>query len=158
MRCLRSVGTHTVESPGVEYVLEFDEKNSQVKFIPDQPYQVSDPVSVDLAPPDCSHVDAHHMDGKDFTKDVFLEPGLWCISGDVTINAGDTVEGDDVTLYFLDGKVTINGGALVQLSAPYQPGGDVSPALSTILFYVPEKEGKKGEADGEVLKINGNCE
>jgi hypothetical protein len=150
--CLRSVGTHTVESSGVEYVGEYDNKNSQVKIIPD-PYQVSTPVSVDVAAPNCSDPAAHQMNGKDFKGDVSLEPGLYCISGDVTINAGDTVKGDDVTLYFMDGKLTINGGATVQLSAPYAPGVNVSPALSNILFYFPGTNG-----DGENVKINGNSD
>jgi hypothetical protein len=156
--CLRSVGTHTVESSGVEYVGEYDNKNSQVKIIPD-PYQVSTPVSVDVAAPNCSDPAAHNVDGKSFFKgDVNLEPGLYCISGDVTINAGDNVKGDDVTLYFIDGKLTINGKSSVQLSAPYAPGVDVSPALSNILFYVPAQVDKKGNVSGKDVKITGNSD
>ena len=155
--CLRSVGTHTVESLGVEYVGEYDESNTKVKIIPD-PYQVSDPVSVDVVAPNCDDPAAHQMDGKDFKGDVNLESGLYCISGDVTINAKDSLKGDDATLYIMDGKLTINGGATVQLSAPYAPGVDVSPALSNILFYVPATEGKKGEVEGAVVKINGGAD
>lgn len=155
--CLRSVGTHLVEAAAVEYVGEYDNKNSQVKIIPD-PQQVNTPVSVDVSAPNCDDPAAHYMDGKDFSGDVYLEPGLYCISGDVTMNAGDVVKGDDVTLYFIDGKVTINGGATVQLSAPYSPGVDFSPALSNILFYVPARQDKKGEADGQVVKITGNSD
>lgn len=150
--CLRSVGTHMVESAGVEYVGEYDESNTQVKIIPD-PYQVSEPVSVDVAAPNCKDPAAHQMNGKNFKGDVFLEPGLYCIKGDVTINAGDTVKGDDVTLYFTNGKLTINGGATVQLSAPYAPGVDVSPALSNILFYVPGSNG-----NGKAVTINGTSD
>ena len=150
--CLRSVGTHDVLAAGVEYVGEYDNKNSKVKIIPD-PYQVSTPVSVDVAAPNCSDPAAHQMDGKDFKGDVSLNPGLYCISGDVTINAGDHVKGDDVTLYFLDGKLTINGGSTVQLSAPYAPGVNVSPALSNILFYVPGAEG-----EGKPVTINGTSD
>jgi len=155
--CLRSVGTHDVLAAGVEYVGEYVEANDQVKIIPD-PYKVSTPVSVNVAAPNCNDPAAHKMAGKDFTGNVTLEPGLYCITGDVTINAGDVVKGDDVTLYFIDGKLTINGGAMVQLSAPYAPGVNVSPALSNILFYVPEKLNKKGEADGQVVKINGGSD
>jgi hypothetical protein len=156
--CLRSVGTHTVESSGVEYVGEYDNKNSKVKIIPD-PYQVADKVSVDVAAPNCADPAAHNVDGKNFFNgDVSLEPGLYCISGDVTINAHDILKGDDVTLYFIDGKLTINGGSTVQLSAPYAPGVDVSPALSNILFYVPAEVDKKGNMSGEVVKINGNSD
>lgn len=155
--CLRSVGTHTVEAAGVEYVGQYDNKNSKVKIIPD-PYQVSTPVSVDVAAPNCSDPAAKQMNGKDFKGNVNLDPGLYCITGDVTINAGDVVTGHDVTLYIMDGKLTINGGATVQLSAPYAPGVNVSPALSNILFYVPSTVDKKGNVSGQPVKINGNAD
>ncbi|PKN92373.1 MAG: hypothetical protein CVU44_14640 [Chloroflexi bacterium HGW-Chloroflexi-6] len=148
--CLRSVGTHLVEAAAVEYVKEYDNKNSKVKIVPD-PYQVNTPVTVDVAAPNCSDPAAKQMDGKDFKGEVNLDPGLYCITGDVTMNAGDVVTGDDVTLYFLDGKVTINGGATVNLSAPSRD--DASPALKNILFYVPGAAGK-----GQAVKINGNSD
>ncbi len=148
--CLRSVGTHLVEAAAVEYVKEYDNKNSQVKIVPD-PYQVNTPVSVDVTAPNCSDPAAHQMNGKDFKGEVNLEPGLYCIAGNVTMNAEDVVKGDDVTLYFMDGKVTINGGATVQLSAP--SGKDVSPALTNILFYVPGAAGT-----GQPVTINGNSD
>ena len=153
--CLRSVGTHLVEAAAVEYVKQYDNKNSKVKIVPD-PKQVNTPVTVDVAAPNCSDPAAHQMNGKDFKGEVNLEPGLYCIKGDVTMNAGDVVKGADVTLYFMDGKVTINGGATVQLSAP--SGKDVSPALKNILFYVPSKVDNKGNVSGAAVTINGNSD
>jgi hypothetical protein len=148
--CLRSVGTHLVEAAAVEYVKQYDNKNSKVKIVP-EPYQVNTPVTVDVAAPNCSDPAAKQMNGKDFKGNINLEPGLYCITGDVTINAGDVVTGDDVTLYFLNGKVTINGGATVNLSAPSHD--NASPALKNILFYVPGAAGK-----GQTVKINGNSD
>lgn len=152
--CLRSVGTHLVEAAAVEYVKQYDNKNSQVKIIPD-PKQVNTPVTVNVAAPNCQDPKAHQMNGKAFTGNVNLEPGLYCITGDVTINAGDVVKGEDVTLYFVDGKLTINGGSTVQLSAPAKAA---LPALKNILFYVPARQNKKGEADGQIVKINGGAD
>ncbi len=148
--CLRSVGTHLVEAAAVEYVKQYDNKNSKVKIVP-EPYQVNTPVTVNVAAPNCSDPAAKQMNGKDFKGNVNLTPGLYCITGDVTMNAGDVVTGDDVTLYFLNGKVTINGGATVKLSAPSRD--DASPALKNILFYVPGASGK-----GQPVKINGNSD
>ena len=147
--CLRSVGTHTVESAGVEWV---GDSFGNLNLIKPYPVQVSDPVSVDVAPPNCSDPAAHHMNGKDFKKDVTLEPGLWCISGDVTINAKDSLQGEGVTLYLINGKLRISGKALVQLSAPAN-SVDPSPALPNILFYVPGSEG-----NGQAVQINGTSE
>ena len=98
------------------------------------------------AEPNCSDPAAIQWDGKDFKGAILLEPGLHCISGDVTINSQDVLVGDGVTLFFRDGKVTINGGATVQLTAP---GEGVTPALPGILFYVPE-------TNTNPVKINGN--
>jgi hypothetical protein len=55
----------------------------------------------------------------DFKGDVTLQPGVYVIKGDLTINSTATVRGNGVTLYF-DGTGTtkFNGGATIQLSAP----------------------------------------
>lgn len=148
--CLRSVGTHTVESAGVEWV---GNSFGNLNLINPYPVQVSDPISVDVAPPDCNDPAAHHMSGKDFKKNVTLEPGLWCIKGDVSINAKDSLKGEGVTLYLIDGKLRISGKALVQLSAPDENSVDPSPALPNILFYVPGSEG-----NGQPVQINGTSE
>ncbi len=78
-------------------------------------------------------------------------PGLYCISGDVMVNAHDTLFGSGVTLYFIDGGLHINGNALVNLTAPF--GADVFPALPGVLIYVPGANG-----DGQPVQINGNSD
>jgi len=79
---------------------------------------------------------------------MVLAPGLYCVSGDANINNNDTVIGNGVTLYFIDGKFTINGGATVQLSAPSE---GATPALPGVLIYQPQ-------SNANDLKINGNSD
>ncbi|KAF0108805.1 MAG: hypothetical protein FD146_691 [Anaerolineaceae bacterium] len=63
--------------------------------------------------------------------DVTLQPGTYCISGNATINANDVVTGVGVLLYFIDGRLHINGGAELNLSA--QTTGD----YAGLLIYLP---------------------
>jgi hypothetical protein len=63
--------------------------------------------------------------------DVTLEPGTYCISGDVKINAGDIINGMGVLLYLVDGGMHINGGAQMNLSS--QTTGD----YAGLLLYLP---------------------
>jgi hypothetical protein len=134
--CVRAVGTTSVEvTAPVEYVVEQFGDMSLINMGVQQVPQPLPESAWRIAPPNCSDPLAVQMDGKDFTGDMYLAPGLYCISGDVTVNSNDKLIGNGVTLYFTDGKLTINGGATVQLTAP--PQGD-APALPGVLFYVPD--------------------
>ena len=79
-----------------------------------------------------------------------LSPGLYCISGNVRVNnAGDSFYGDGVTLYFLDGSLTINGGT-VQISAPSRVP-DPDPAIAGMLIlFAP--------GNSNDIKLNGNSD
>ncbi|MBN2387693.1 MAG: hypothetical protein JXB85_11800 [Anaerolineales bacterium] len=77
--------------------------------------------------------------------DVTLEPGVYCISGSVVINAHDSLVGTDVVLYFIDGAPHINGGANLQLDAP--DSGD----YAGLLIYLPL------DNDSEII-MNGNAD
>ncbi len=132
--CLRSVGTHSVLGV-VDYA---GENFGDMTLINPAPTKVENQLSESawqIEAPNCSDPAAIQMDGKDFKGDLLLQPGLYCINGDATINASDHIAGDGVTLYFTDGKFTINGGATVNLSAPQ--GGSISPALPGVLVYLP---------------------
>lgn len=62
---------------------------------------------------------------------VFLQPGSYCISGDLVLNASNTLEGQDVTLFFMDGGLHINGSGNFLLDAP-----DSGP-YAGLLIYLP---------------------
>ncbi len=150
--CLRSVGTTDVYSTApIDYVGElagnstdFDNLHGGIQKI-DSPL----PESAWSQPePNCSDPAAIQMDGKDFKGEMFLGEGLYCISGDVTINANDTLMAEGATVYMQDGKFTINGGATVQWSAP---GADASPAVPSVFLYVPQ-------SNPSPVKINGNSD
>ena len=147
--CLRGDGVPVVNSGGVDYI-QPQTKGNFTNFNP-QPTNVTTPLVPVIAPPDCSNPAAHQMDGKDFKGNITLESGLWCITGDVSINAQDTVIGQNVTLVFLDGRLKINGGATVQLSAPnpiFNPAEDNRPAMSGVVIYVPEENASGIEIAG----------
>ena len=74
----------------------------------------------------CDDGRAHNVNANAIDGD--LDPGLYCISGDVRINGNDVLTGTGVTLYLLNGGLTINGNATVQLTAPV-PDPDPTPAL-----------------------------
>jgi len=48
---------------------------------------------------------------------LFMQPGLYCVSGDITMNGGALI-GHGVTIYLTGGGFTTNGGITVKLSAP----------------------------------------
>ena len=141
--CLRSVGTHSVKGL-VEYI---GDDFGDLGLIEPDPTKVTTTPEWQIAAPKCSDPAAIQMDGKDFKGDILLEGGLYCISGDETINANDILQGSEVTLYFIDGKLTINGGSTVNLSAP--TGENVSPALLSVPIYY-------AQGNSNVLEINGN--
>jgi hypothetical protein len=87
----------------------------------------------------------------DFKDPVHLNPGLYCVSGTVSMNAGGEIDGTGITIYYTGTDLTINGHANSELSAPNLNG--VEPdnfAIEDVLLYVP----KDIHAD---IKINGNA-
>jgi hypothetical protein len=62
-----------------------------------------------------------------------LDPGLWCVKGNWNIN--QDFSGDNVTIYMLDGDITYNGNATVNLTAPTNP--HASPEIPGIWLYSP---------------------
>jgi Flp pilus assembly protein TadG len=95
----------------------------------------------DIPAPDCGDPHAHNITATDLEKDlkkgpVTLDPGLWCITGDLTINSKDTLKGTGVTIYKPNGKFDVNGAADIELSAP-PSDPDPSPAIGGVLLYLP---------------------
>ena len=96
------------------------------------------PSDYEIDQPSCSTAPAgHNIQGKDFPN--ILDEGLWCVTGDVTINQNDSVKSSGgVTIVMLTGKFTINGPADVNLTAPDSSHADsTGTALYGILLYVP---------------------
>ena len=84
-----------------------------------------------------------NISGNWFTGNINLDPGLYCISGDVTFNAHDTITGHGVTLYFVDGGFHINGKGTFILDAP------TSGEFEGLLIYLPMTNASR-------VIINGN--
>ncbi len=57
------------------------------------------------------------------------------ITGNVTINSNNILEGDNVTIYVKNGDFTINGTAQINLSASTDT--HASPEIPGVLIYVP---------------------
>jgi Flp pilus assembly protein TadG len=95
----------------------------------------------DITAPNCSDPKAHNITASDLEKklkkeDVILDDGLWCITGDLTINSSDVLSGTNVTIFMPTGKFDVNGTATITLSAPPSKP-DPSPAIGGVLIYLP---------------------
>lgn len=148
--CLRGNGSPDVVATagGINYVGDLE--GSASLFDP-APEHVSTPLpaaAYEIDPPDCSHPDAHHVPGRNLVGE--LEPGLYCVTGNLQINGNDSLIGSGVTIVILNGFVHINGNATIQLTAPAE-SPDPSPAIAGLLFYMPP-------TNHNVMRINGNSE
>jgi len=130
--CLRGVGTPDVDASNgsINYVEEVI-GSGLFNPPPQQAPDVLPPETYWVDPPDCTDPAAHNVNAN--AIDGVLAPGLYCVSGDIKINAHDTVIGHGVTLYLLNGGTTINGGATVELTAPLEHP-DPSPAIPGIII------------------------
>ncbi len=72
-----------------------------------------------------------NIPGSWLSETVVLGSGVYCISGDATINSTDSITGQDVLLYFASGGLHINGKAEINLDAP-----DTGP-YKGLLVYLP---------------------
>lgn len=135
--CLRGVGTQkiTVNSAPIHYRVEYI-NNGNSAFLP-KPGKVDHqlyPEDFEIVEPNCDHKDAHKITGKQLRGT--LASGLWCVDGDATINAGDILVGNGVTIVMLNGRFHVNGHATVNITAP-PADSNVSPAIPGILIYAP---------------------
>ena len=72
-----------------------------------------------------------NIQGSWISGNITMQPGIYCISGNVMIGSNDHITGNGVLWYFMDGGLTVNGGANVNISAP--TGGD----FAGLLIYLP---------------------
>lgn len=148
--CLRANGNPDIEvtAGGINYVGQL---NGNPSLFNPAPQKVSSPIPVsayEIEPPDCSHPDAHHVSGKKLSGN--LDPGLYCVSGNLQLNGNGSLVGNGVTIVIMDGFVHINGNFEIQLSAPTE-SPDPTPAVAGLLFYLPP-------SNHNVFRINGNSD
>jgi hypothetical protein len=134
--CLRGNGnsyTGLVTNGGVNYA---GSTTGDMNFTPPPDFVPNQlpPSAYSVPEPNCSDPAAHNISAGSFPEEP--DAGLWCLTGDLRINANDRVVAEGVTIYMLDGDVRINGGSEVRLSAP-PTSPDPSPAIGGLLFYVP---------------------
>lgn len=124
----------TVYDGSVNYAAQVDEPD---KFTPAAQQSEALPASSHIIPPpNCAHVDAWNGTGNQLEALSALDPGLYCVTGDLKINGG-TFTGTDITIYMADGDLTINGNATVIIDAP-EANPDPVPAIPGVLIYAPQ--------------------
>lgn len=148
--CLRTdggVSVNAVDGGAINYVGELSGGSG---FNPSavRAYEPLPESSWYVPPPNCSHPDAINLTGDELLAASPLAPGLYCVSGDLDVNGGDTLQGTDVTIYMKNGEIRINGGATINLSAngPYT---DPDPAIPGVLIYM-------ASGNNHGVEINGN--
>jgi hypothetical protein len=83
--------------------------------------------------------------------------GLYCVTSSqgLTINNNDSVEGTNVTIFIIQGGLTVNGTPHIELSAPPQTP-DPSPAIPGVLIYLPPTNSSSIKINGdETSELNG---
>ena len=126
---------------------------------PVTPTDQVEPTDFNIFDPDCSDPGATNMTATDLEKDlqkgaVILDPGLYCITGNLSINAGDKLDGTDLTIYMVNGDFTINGTPEVHLYSNTDP--DASPEMPGIVIYVPAPDPyDPNDCTNHVVKLNG---
>jgi hypothetical protein len=113
---------------------------------PGEDAQTIDPMEFAIETPDCT---GHYINGANFPNNP---SGLYCINGDLTINNGAHIEGDNVTIYIPTGKLTVNGTPYINISAcPSTSDSCPNGSIAGVLIYLPP-------SNTHLVKINGNEE
>lgn len=148
--CLRAVGNAeaVVTGGSVVYAGSFDGNQDAYNPSPEYTPQKLPAAAYQVSGPNCSDPLAHNIRAQDLRGR--LSPGLYCVTGQVEINAHDTLIGSGVTIYLQDGSLRINGNATIQLSAPAaQP--NPAPAIPGMVIYLEASNQNE-------VQINGNSD
>lgn len=146
--CLKSDGKPKVTVTGgwIDYGGQFIPGNASWSPYPYHLNYSLPPSNYDVPLPDCNDANAHLVE----TLPSTLTPGLWCLTGDLTLNGNDSVVGSGVTIYIPNGDITLNGNSYLNLSAP--PNNiDPSPAIAGLVIYMPA-------SNQGTIKINGTSD
>lgn len=151
--CLEGKGhiSLLVDGAAIQYVDTFTQTGSAT-FDPFPNKSTTTLPAIDIDPPDCSSLTnkGSVLNGGNITSGIystilvnngeklFLNPGLYCLDGDLKINGHAEVKGDNVTIYMRHGSIDLTGTSTVQLTAPNCTTSicGVPPAIRGILFFV----------------------
>ena len=79
-----------------------------------------------------------------------LNGGTYCVHNDFSVQGGETLIGHNVIIIMVDGDVTFNGGATIELSGPAGPQTNENPYGGLFLYMPMSNTG--------TININGNSE
>jgi hypothetical protein len=149
--CLKGNGgsfSATVNDGNVSYVKEEAGTLSGISPDPQQAPNVLPNSSYEMRTPDCSQVPNRSQDSDTLSPGVYnkitltngdltMKPGLYCLTSANTAFKilGGSLTGENVTIYVLNGDVSISGNAEVSLSAPLD-SPDPSPAIPGMLIQL----------------------
>jgi len=83
---------------------------------------------------------------------TYLSGGTYCVNGDFSVNGNETLIGHEVIIIMQSGDVTFNAGATVELSGNPGPATVDNP-YGGLFLYMPMRA---GTAPCGTIKINGN--
>jgi Putative Flp pilus-assembly TadE/G-like len=149
--CLKGNGgtfSADVNDGNVTYVAEAEGNLSNISPSPNQISTTLPNSSYEMKTPDCSSLPHRTQNSDDLSPGVYssisltngelnLKPGLYCLTSSTNafkINGG-SLTGEGVTLYVLNGSLSISGNAEVSLSAPLI-SPDPSPAIPGMLIQL----------------------
>ncbi|MEW5870585.1 MAG: pilus assembly protein TadG-related protein [Chloroflexota bacterium] len=163
--CMRGVGNQqvTVTGGSIHYGANFI--NTGGSTINPAPTKVNFQIGPDayaIPEPNCDPgvpmAGKYIIDAKDLGKSIttLSPPGLYCVFGDAIINGHDVVVGDAVTVVMVNGRLQIDGGATVKLSAP-PVSPDPSPAIPGVVIYAPPDSNYR-DINKNGIHVTGNSE
>jgi hypothetical protein len=128
---------------------------------PESPVEQIDPEDFTAFKPDCSDPAAHVYTGNWFSNHLLkpnklytMASGLWCLTGNVTINSNNILKGDNVTIVVINGDFTINGTAEINLTASTDT--HASPEIPGVLIYVPAPDPfNPSQCTNHTVKLDG---
>jgi hypothetical protein len=153
--CLRDNGGVTVTVTGVDDDGNpFGAYGDDLSHITGDNWDPTPQISGETAQPSDYTIDneqidctGHYINGSSFPSNP---SGLYCITGDLTINAGAHIEGENVTIYVPTGKFTINGTPYIKISAcPSTSDSCPNGSIAGLLIYLPP-------SNTHLVKINGD--
>jgi hypothetical protein len=130
----------------IKYGATFDPGNTNWSPPPQFSTNIVPETEYTLDVPNCSHPDAINLSGVAFESSSPLSPGLYCVTGNVSLTGG-TFSGDAITIVMLDGELRMNGNVTAQLTAPPR-NPDPYPAVAGMLFYSPPTNHGEMEFNG----------
>jgi Putative Flp pilus-assembly TadE/G-like len=149
--CLKGNGgkfSATVNDGNVSYVKEEAGTLSGISPDPQQVPSILPNSSYEMRTPDCSQVPNRSQNSDTLSPGVYnkitltngdltMKPGLYCLTSSNTAFKilGGSLTGENVTIYVLNGDVSISGNAEVSLSAPLD-SPDPSPAIPGMLIQL----------------------